>query len=101
MNEYLIRRDGSIRLPDKIMDAAALYPGSKFTVRLEEGRLVIEKVASADDPFAKAARGPDLTAMDRIRKEQKEQKQKARQRFDELIKKPPEIRPEDNPDLWR
>lgn len=99
--EYRIRKDGSIRLPDEVMDAAQLYPGSKFTARLEGGNLVIEKVVEKEDPFAKAARGPDTSEFDRIQREQEEGKRKARDRFEELIKKPPDIKPEDNPDLWR
>jgi hypothetical protein len=68
---------------------------------VEEGRLVLSKVVETEDPFAKAARGPDLSAIDRIQKAQTEQTQRARERFEELIRKPPEVKPEDNPDLWR
>jgi hypothetical protein len=99
--EFRIRKDGSIRLPEEMMDALALYPGSKYWAKIEDGRLLIEKAVDGEDPFEKAARGPDLSAMDRIRKQQEDEKRRARERFEEMIKKPPEIKPEDNPDLWR
>jgi len=96
-----MRRDNSIRIPDPICEALNLNPQTKVTVRMEGTRVIIEKVALADDPFAKAAEGPDVSALDRIQKEQQAQKEKARDRFEELIKNPPEVKPEDNPDLWR
>ena len=101
MAELRVRRDGSIRAPDELMDAAGIHPGGKIRVTLEGGRLIIEKVALAADPFAAAAKGPDLDQMDKIRQKQAEEKQAARDRFEQLIANPPEVLPEDNPDMWR
>lgn len=99
--ETRIRRDGLIRIPPKLAEALELYPESKITMEKDGDALVIRKVAMADDPFAKAAAGPDMSALDRIREKQKEDTDKARDRFEELLKDPPEVKPEDNPDLWR
>ncbi len=101
MAELRIRRDSCIRVPEEIYDALGMFPGTKIRVTLEGKKIVIEKVAMADDPFAEAARGPDTGALDRIQEQQKEAAQKARDRFKEMMETPPEILPEDNPDLWR
>jgi len=101
MIELRIRRDGAIKIPPKILDDLQLYPESRITVRVDGGRLIIEKASMADDPFAAAARGPDTSKMERIQEKQAEDKEKAKERFEELIRNPPEIKPEDNPDLWR
>jgi antitoxin component of MazEF toxin-antitoxin module len=101
MAELRVRRDGSIRAPDDLMDAAGIHPGGKVRVTLENGRLILEKVALADDPFAAAAKGPDVSIIEKIREQQAKEKQAARDRFDELIADPPEVLPEDNPDFWR
>ena len=101
MSETRIRNNSTVRIPDDILEALNLHPGSKVRLTLDGSRLVIEKVALADDPFAAAALGPDTAALDRIREQQREQKEKAKDRFEELLKNPPEVKPEDNPDLWR
>ena len=99
--EFRVRQDGSIRLPAELADGLKIYPGSRIRVTRDGDRLVIEKVAGPEDPFAAAAKGPDLEALDRIREQQAKDQQKARDRFEEMMKKPPEVRPEDTPDFWR
>jgi bifunctional DNA-binding transcriptional regulator/antitoxin component of YhaV-PrlF toxin-antitoxin module len=101
MAETRIRRDGCIRVPEEIYDALGMFPGSKIRITLEGKRIVIEKVEMAEDPFAAAAKGPDTSAIEKIQQQQKEAAQRARDRFKELMENPPEIKPEDNPDLWR
>ena len=101
MSQTRVRRDGCIRVPVEMMDSLEIYPETKITIVREGDAIVIRKVAMDDDPFAKAARGPDTDAMDKIRDKQKDAAKKARDRFEELLKEPPEIKPEDNPDLWR
>ena len=101
MAELRIRRDSCIRVPEEIYDALGMFPGTKIRVTVEGKRIVIEKVAMADDPFAEAAKGPDTSAIERIRKEHEEAAQRARDKFKEMMENPPEIKPEDNPDLWR
>ncbi|MCU0725974.1 MAG: AbrB/MazE/SpoVT family DNA-binding domain-containing protein [Planctomycetes bacterium] len=99
--ETRVRDDGAIHVPAEILDRLAIYPGSRIRVFRDGDRLVVEKVEAVADPFAAAARGPDLSAMEKIQREQKESARKARAKFEELLKKPPEVRPEDNKDLWR
>jgi antitoxin component of MazEF toxin-antitoxin module len=101
MAELRIRRDGAIRVPEEMYDALGMFPGTKINVTLQGGKIIIEKVALAEDPFAKAAEGPDLGALDKIQEKNREAAQRARERFKELMANPPEIKPEDNPDLWR
>jgi bifunctional DNA-binding transcriptional regulator/antitoxin component of YhaV-PrlF toxin-antitoxin module len=99
--ETRVRADGAIHVPAEILDPLAIYPGSRIRVFRDGDRLIVEKIEAAADPFAAAARGPDLSAMEKIQSQQKEAAQKARDKFEELMKKPPVIRPEDNKDLWR
>ncbi|MHC4473033.1 MAG: AbrB/MazE/SpoVT family DNA-binding domain-containing protein [Planctomycetota bacterium] len=101
MAQTRIRKDGSLRIPDEIQDALKLHPGSKVVLTVDGSRLVVEKVEMGEDPFAKAAAGPDVGVLDEIQKKQRERTEKAKDRFEELIKNPPEVKPEDNPDLWR
>ncbi len=99
--ETRVRGDGAISVPVEILDGMAIYPGSRIRVWREGDRLVIEKVEAVENPFEKAAKGPDVTAMERIQEEQKEAAKKARDKFEALLKEPPKVRPEDNRDLWR
>lgn len=101
MSELRIRRDGCIRVPEEIYDALGMFPGTRIHVTMEGKKIIIEKVAMAEDPFAAAAEGPDVSALDRIQEQQREAAERARQRFKEMMENPPEIKPEDNPDLWR
>jgi bifunctional DNA-binding transcriptional regulator/antitoxin component of YhaV-PrlF toxin-antitoxin module len=101
MAKTRIRRDGSLRIPDDIQDTLKLHPGSRVVLSVDGERLVVEKEAMAEDPFAQAAAGPDLGALDEIRKKQKERSEQAKDHFEEMMKNPPEVKPEDNPDLWR
>ena len=101
MAETRIRNNSTVRIPDDMMESLNLNPGSRVNLTLDGDRLVIEKVAMAEDPFAAAARGPDTAALDEIQRKQREQKERAKDRFEELMRNPPEVKPEDNPDLWR
>jgi hypothetical protein len=99
--ETRVRQDGAIPVPSDMLDRLEIYPGSKIRITIEGARVVVEKIEAPDDPFAAAAKGPDLAAMERIQREQKESAKKAREKFEELIRKPPKVNPEDNKDLWR
>lgn len=101
MTELRIRRDGAIKISPKILDEIGFYPETRIVVTVTDGYLVIKKAEMADDPFAAAARGPDTSKLDKIQQEQRQAKERAKERFAELMENPPEVRPEDNDDLWR
>ncbi len=101
MAELRIRRDSCIRVPEEIYDALGMFPGTKIRVNLVGKQIIIEKVEMADDPFAAAAEGPDTSAIEKIQQQQKDAARRARDLFEEMMENPPEIKPEDNPDLWR
>ncbi|MBN1418269.1 MAG: hypothetical protein JXP34_05800 [Planctomycetes bacterium] len=98
MRRLQIRKDGTIQLPDEIMQALEWYPASYLKIDVQEGKLILEKIAY--DPFAEATKKPDLDAFDKIMKKQKDSVRKAAEEFEDMMKKPPEIRPEDRPDFW-
>ena len=101
MAELRIRRDSCIRVPEEMYDALGMFPGTKIRVNIVGKQIIIEKVEMVDDPFAAAAEGPDTGALDRIQEQQREAAVKAREHFQKMMENPPEIKPEDNPDLWR
>lgn len=82
-------------------DALGMFPGTKIRVSLVGRQIIIEKIEMVDDPFAAAAEGPDTSALDRIQEQQRLAAEKAREHFQKMMENPPEIKPEDNPDLWR
>ena len=96
-----VRNDGSIRIGRKLLDSLEIYPGSKIIVTREGNRVVIEKFIDDIDPFERAAQGPDTSAMEKIREKQRQDKLKAKDKFEDLLANPPEYDPDDNPDMWR
>ncbi len=101
MYQTQVTKNGLVRIPDAAQEALKIYAGAQVTVEVRDDELVIKKIAMADDPFAAAARGPDVSRLDEIQQQQKQSKQDARDKFEKLMENPPEVKPEDNPDLWR
>lgn len=98
MRRLQIRKDGTIQLPPEVMQALEWYPASYLKVEVEGGKVILEKIAF--DPFAEARKTPDLDAFEKIMKKQQESVRKAEEEFEDMMKKPPEVRPEDRPDFW-
>lgn len=99
MTRIQISRDGSIRLPKKLMEEVGWMPGSYLKVTRDEAVIALEKIQF--DPFAEAQKGPDKDAFDKVLKKQREGAEEAKRLFEEKIKEPPgEIRPEDKPFFW-
>jgi antitoxin component of MazEF toxin-antitoxin module len=90
---------GSLKLPRELLERLNWGSGSYINVAIEGDCLKLRRVEV--DPFAEAARPPDPDAFDRLLKQQRDSQSKAFKTFDEKMKKPPEVRPEDRPDFWR
>ena len=94
-----IGADGEIRLPADTMEQLGWGSRHVLEVTLTEAGVRLEKIDV--DPFEEAMKKPDPDAFDRILADQKESQKKAFDTFDERIKDPPEVQPEDRPDQWR
>jgi len=95
-----VGRDGSIKLPRRAMNLLDARPGGKVRMRIEEDRVVLERYVP-EDPFEEVARRPADDAIDLLLDAQKSEHERAQKRFEELLDDPPEIKPEDDPNLWR
>ncbi len=94
-----ISADGAIRLPEKLLEELEWASGHYLEFAIEENGLRLEKVDV--DPFAEAMKKPDPSEFDRLLGEQKKSQEDAFKAFEENIKKPPEVLPEDREDHWR
>ncbi len=94
-----ISRDGAIRLPEELLNQLEWAAGHYLEIAVEDGAVRLEKVDV--DPFEEAMKKPDPSEFDRILGEQKKSQEDAFKAFEENIKKPPEVLPEDREDHWR
>ncbi len=94
-----ISADGAIRLPEELLEKLEWAPGHYLEFVIEENGVRLEKVDV--DPFAEAMKKPDPSEFDRLLGEQKKSQEDAFKAFEENIKKPPEVLPEDREDHWR
>ncbi len=94
-----ISADGAIRLPEELLEKLEWASGHYLEFAIEENGVRLEKVDV--DPFAEAMKKPDPSEFDRLLGEQKKSQEDAFKAFEENIKKPPEVLPEDREDHWR
>ena len=89
---------GSIHLPEEVLEELGWLTGSYLEFEHDGEKLKIWKVEV--DLFAEAMKKPDQDGFDKVLKKQKESQSKAFEEFEENIKDPPELRPEDRPEFW-
>jgi AbrB family looped-hinge helix DNA binding protein len=89
---------GAIKLPEELRETLEWPTGSYLEYEVKDGKLEIWKIEI--DLFAEAIKKPDEDKFDKIMGEQAESQEKAFDEFDERIKNPGEIRPEDRPEFW-
>ena len=94
-----IAADGSLRLPEAMMQSLGWKTGSFLEVTVEGGDARLHRVEV--DPFAEALRKPEPDAFERILAQQKKSQEEAFKGFEEKILEKPAVRPEDKPDYWR
>jgi hypothetical protein len=93
-----IRKDGSIQLPQEILDALEAGPGSYLSVTATGGRAELIKIAY--DPWTEGQKKTRPDSFDDLLKRQKEGLAEAEKDFMEKLKKPPAVKPEDRRDFW-
>src|SRR2546422_5550268 len=90
--------DGSLRLPEEVLEKLGWRPGSYLEVSMAGGAVQLRRVEV--DPFREAAKKPDADAFEKILSQQQKSQEDAFKAFEERVKakdiSPP--RPEDRPD---
>jgi bifunctional DNA-binding transcriptional regulator/antitoxin component of YhaV-PrlF toxin-antitoxin module len=100
MADVTVDHKGRITLPPWAMRKLLAKLGTKLDIHSEGDRIVLERIAEID-PFAEAMKKPEANAIENMLNAQEKDRVEAEDRFEELIENPPEIKPEDNKDLWR
>ena len=93
-----VAADGSIKLPEKIRETLGWTSSSFLEFEVKEDRVEIWKIEV--DLFAEVMKKPDQDGFDKVLKKQKERQSAAFEEFEEKMKDPPELRPEDRPQFW-
>ncbi len=86
-----IDEDGSVRLPEELLERWGVSPGRKVEASVEKGRLVLKPLAIEGDPFAEAAKGPDAEGFEKALRKDAEEKARAREAFDKLLKEKQDV----------
>ncbi len=86
-----IETDGKVRLPEELLDRWGVSPGRKLEARVEKGNLVLRPLAIEGDPFAAAARGPDEKAFEDAMRRDAEEKARAREAFEKLLREKQDV----------
>jgi AbrB family looped-hinge helix DNA binding protein len=100
MADVTVDYQGRVVLPKRALEALGVRGNGRVRLRVEGERVVLERIVPVD-PFADALKKPDADALEKLVDEQKRERAAAEGRFEELLENPPEVKPEDNPDLWR
>jgi len=90
--------EGSLKLSEELRGELGWTTGSYLEYEVKGERLEIWKVEV--DLFAEAMKKPDKDALDKALERQAENRTAAFEDFEEKMKNPPEVRPEDRPDFW-
>ena len=86
-----IEQDGSVRLPDDLLERWGVSPGRKVEARVEKGRLVLQPLAIEGDPFEAAAKRPDENAFEDALRRDAEEKARAMEAFDRGLREKHDI----------
>ena len=101
MDRIRVEPDGSIRLPRAAMKALSLNPGSYVLVDIDDDEKTILIRKTQYDPFASAGKPSTEESFEDLLEEEDERAKRADRAFERLMENPPEVRPEDRPDLWK
>jgi antitoxin component of MazEF toxin-antitoxin module len=80
-----IDEDGSVRLPDALLEKWGVSRGRKVEARIERGRLVLEPAGIEGDPFVEGVKGPDAEGFEKALRKDAEEKERARDAFDRAL----------------
>ena len=93
-----VSANGAIKLPEELRETLEWPTGSYIQYAVKGDKLELWKIKV--DLFAEAVKKPDEDKFDKIMDDQASSREKAVDEFEERIKEPGEIRPEDRPEFW-
>ena len=99
-----IDEDGSVRLPDALLERWGVSRGRRVEARVEKGRLVLDPQPIEGDPFAEGLRGPDEKGFEKALQKDAEEKARARDAFDRALGEKHDIdieKEREERDRWR
>jgi bifunctional DNA-binding transcriptional regulator/antitoxin component of YhaV-PrlF toxin-antitoxin module len=102
--KLVIDADGRVRLPEELLERWGISPGRRVEARVEKGNLVLKPLAIEGDPFAAAAKGPADNALEEAMQRDAEEKARARDAFDKLLREKQDVDVEkerEERDRWR
>ena len=89
---------GRIELSPKALDALGVGPGKEVKIKVRGRQVTLERHIA--DPFAEVLHKPKAPTIEELIKAEKKKKEEAAKEFEERLKEPPEVRPEDRPQFW-
>lgn len=89
--KIVIEADGSLRLPEVLLERWGVSAGRKVEASVENGRLVLRPLAIEGDPFAEGVKGPDAEGFEKALRKDAEEKDRAREAFDKALQEKHDI----------
>jgi antitoxin component of MazEF toxin-antitoxin module len=86
-----IEEDGTVRLPEALLDEWGVSRGRKVEASVDRGRLVLRPLAIEGDPFAEGAKAPDAEGFEKAMRKDAEEKARAREAFEKLLKEKQDV----------
>jgi bifunctional DNA-binding transcriptional regulator/antitoxin component of YhaV-PrlF toxin-antitoxin module len=86
-----IEADGTVRLPEALLERWGISPGRRLEARVERGKLVLTALAIEGDPFAEGLKRPDEKGFEKAMRKEAEEKAAARDAFERLLEEKHDI----------
>jgi hypothetical protein len=99
-----IGTDGTLRIPGELLERWGVPGGRGVEASVEKGRLVLRPLPPEGDPFAEGLKGPDAEGFEKALRRDAEEKARAKEEFDRLLREKHDLDPEkerEERDRWR
>jgi bifunctional DNA-binding transcriptional regulator/antitoxin component of YhaV-PrlF toxin-antitoxin module len=96
-----ISKDGSVRLPNEVLEALMAEPGDTLKVFVDKKRKAVRLERFSEDPWADAMREGPSKGLEDILADQQKRQAEAEDLFDQKLKETDGEKPEDDFDKWR
>jgi len=96
--------EGRLRVPAELLERWGIAGARSLEASVEKGRLVLRPLPPDGDPFAESAKGPDAEGFEKALRRDAEDKARAADAFDRLLREKQDVDPEkerEERDRWR